>query len=49
MVKYLLDSGADYQERCFGNFMSPEDQKPTRTDSLDHEWVCVNPMTNYQG
>lgn len=49
MVKYLLDSGADYQERCFGNFMSPEDQKPTRTDSVDHEWVCVNPMTNYEG
>ncbi|XP_015178094.1 PREDICTED: transient receptor potential cation channel subfamily V member 5 isoform X2 [Polistes dominula] len=49
MVKYLLDSGADVHERCFGNFMSPEDQKASRYDSLDHEWVCVAPETNYSG
>lgn len=30
MVKYLLDAGADVNERCFGAFMSPEDQKPSR-------------------
>ncbi|XP_011866570.1 PREDICTED: transient receptor potential cation channel subfamily V member 5 [Vollenhovia emeryi] len=53
MVKFLLDSGADdpriIHERCFGNFMSPEDQKASRLDSLDHEWVCVTPETNYNG
>ncbi|XP_032513421.2 transient receptor potential cation channel subfamily V member 5 [Danaus plexippus] len=49
MVKFLLDSGADYHERCFGNFMCPEDQKASRTDSFDHEWVNVQPDTNYDG
>ncbi|PBC29938.1 Transient receptor potential cation channel subfamily V member [Apis cerana cerana] len=49
MVKFLLDSGADVHERCIGNFMCPEDQKASRTDSLDHEWVCVTPETNYNG
>lgn len=49
MVKFLLDSGADVHERCFGNFMCPEDQKASRTDSVDHEWVCVTPETNYSG
>ncbi|XP_041974280.1 transient receptor potential cation channel subfamily V member 5 [Aricia agestis] len=49
MVKFLLDSGADYHERCFGNFMCPEDQKASRSDSLEHEWVNVQPDTNYDG
>ncbi|XP_003706172.2 transient receptor potential cation channel subfamily V member nanchung isoform X2 [Megachile rotundata] len=49
MVKFLLDSGADVHERCVGNFMCPEDQKASRTDSVDHEWVCVAPETNYSG
>lgn len=49
MVKFLLDSGVNFQERCFGNFMCPEDQKSSRTDSLDHEWVNVSPITNYEG
>nr|XP_031845256.1 transient receptor potential cation channel subfamily V member 5 [Nomia melanderi] len=49
LVKLLLDSGADVHERCFGNFMSPEDQKTSRSDSLEHEWVCVTPETNYSG
>lgn len=49
MVKFLLDSGVNFQERCFGNFMCPEDQKSSRTDSLDHEWVNVTPFTNYEG
>lgn len=49
MVKFLLDSGADVHERCIGNFMCPEDQKASRADSLDHEWVCVTPETNYNG
>ncbi|XP_049958127.1 transient receptor potential cation channel subfamily V member 5 [Schistocerca serialis cubense] len=49
MVKFLLDSGANVHERCFGTFMSPEDQKAQRSDSLDHEWVNVNSDTNYEG
>ncbi|XP_050673208.1 transient receptor potential cation channel subfamily V member 5 isoform X2 [Leptidea sinapis] len=49
MVKFLLDAGANYHERCFGNFMCPEDQKASRSDSLDHEWVNVQPDTNYNG
>ncbi|XP_034187627.1 transient receptor potential cation channel subfamily V member nanchung [Osmia lignaria lignaria] len=49
LVKFLLDSGADVHERCIGNFMSPEDQKASRSDSLDHEWVCVAPETDYSG
>lgn len=49
MVKYLLDAGANVNERCCGTFMSPEDQKASRTDNIEHEWVDVNPITNYDG
>ncbi|XP_017893600.1 transient receptor potential cation channel subfamily V member 5 isoform X2 [Ceratina calcarata] len=49
LVKFLLDSGSDVHERCFGNFMCPEDQKASRSDSLDHEWVSVTAETNYSG
>ncbi|KAL0276082.1 UNVERIFIED_CONTAM: hypothetical protein PYX00_003742 [Menopon gallinae] len=49
MVKFILDSGGNFHERCFGNFMCPEDQKATRYDSLDHEYVNVSPETNYEG
>nr|AOR81474.1 nanchung [Nilaparvata lugens] len=49
MVKFLLNSGADFHERCFGNFMCPEDQKASRSDSFDHEWVNLWPVTNYEG
>ncbi|XP_069188418.1 transient receptor potential cation channel subfamily V member 5 [Procambarus clarkii] len=49
MVKFLLDNGANYHERCLGNFMCPEDQKTSRCDSLDHEWVDLCLPTNYEG
>lgn len=49
MVKFLLDKGADYHERCCGNFFTPDDQKDSRTDSMDHEWVDVCQKTNYEG
>lgn len=49
MVKFLLQAGVKLQERCFGNFMCPEDQKSSRSDCVDHEWVNVNPETNYEG
>ncbi|XP_076372372.1 transient receptor potential cation channel subfamily V member 5-like isoform X2 [Tachypleus tridentatus] len=49
MVKYLVDHGANYHERCIGNFFCPEDQKASRMDSLDHEAVDVTAKTNYEG
>ena len=42
MVKYLLEQGVDIHERAYGNFFCPEDQKPSRNDSLEHEgWYSV--------
>ena len=49
MTKYLLDHGAAYNQRCFGNFMSPEDQKPSRTDTMDSDIVAINNATDYEG
>ena len=49
MVKFLLDHGINFHERCNGNFMTPEDQKWSRTDSLDEEWVSLCLPTNYEG
>ncbi|XP_019646231.1 PREDICTED: transient receptor potential cation channel subfamily V member 5-like [Branchiostoma belcheri] len=49
MVKYFVDHGASVTERCCGNFFCPEDQKGTREDSLEHEWVKVSMETNYEG
>ncbi|CAG9853902.1 unnamed protein product [Phyllotreta striolata] len=49
MVRFLLDANVNIAERCFGNFMCPEDQKFSRNDSLDHEWVNVCQETNYEG
>jgi transient receptor potential cation channel subfamily V member 5 len=49
MVKFLLDAGADYHERCCGGFMCPEDQKASRNDSTEQETVVVAPFTNYEG
>ena len=49
MVKFLLDSGVNIQERCCGNFMCPEDRKSSRSDSRDHQWANVCAETNYDG
>ncbi|XP_035674128.1 transient receptor potential cation channel subfamily V member 5-like [Branchiostoma floridae] len=49
MVKYFVNHGAIVTERCCGNFFCPEDQKGTREDCLDHEWVKVSLETNYEG
>lgn len=49
MVKFLLDSGVNVQERCVGNFMCPEDQKASRSDCLDYEACNLCPVTNYEG
>ena len=49
MVKYLLNQGIAIEERCYGNFFCPDDQKRSRGDSLDFEIVTVQTQTNYQG
>ena len=49
MVKFLLDKGADVNARVCGNFFTPDDQRASRSDSLDHEWVNVCKETNYEG
>ena len=49
MVKFLLDNGADVNVRACGNFFCPDDQKDSRNDNLDHEWVDVCQQTNYEG
>jgi ankyrin repeat protein len=49
MVGFLLQRGADIHQRCYGAFFCPEDQKASRTDSLEHEWVDLRLKTNYTG
>lgn len=49
MVKFLLDNGADVHERACGNFFCPDDQKSSRMDTYDHEWIDVTEKTNYEG
>lgn len=49
MVKYLVEQGANLEERCTGSFMGPEDQKGDRSDNLLHEEVDRPINTNYEG
>ena len=49
MVKFLLDKGADVNQRCCGNFFTADDQKASRSDSWNHEWVDLSLKTKYQG
>lgn len=49
MVKYLLDAGANVNQICCGNFMCPEDQKPSRYEIPDKEYVGITTITNYEG
>ena len=49
MVKYLLEEGCSYHERAYGNFFCADDQKISRSDSLDHEEVDICLQTNYHG
>ncbi|GMT35397.1 hypothetical protein PFISCL1PPCAC_26694 [Pristionchus fissidentatus] len=46
---FLLKNNADVHQRCYGAFFCAEDQKSSRTDSLEHEWVDLNPNTRYTG
>ncbi|PIC26969.1 hypothetical protein B9Z55_019374 [Caenorhabditis nigoni] len=45
----LLRLGADLNQRCYGAFFCAEDQKASRTDSLEHEFVELTKNTNYTG
>ncbi|XP_070540761.1 transient receptor potential cation channel subfamily V member 5-like isoform X2 [Ptychodera flava] len=49
MVKFLLEHGAAINERCCGNFFTPEDQKSSRTSCPKSEWIVVSRETNYEG
>lgn len=49
MVAYLLNKGADVNQRCYGALFYPDDQVGTRTDSLEHEYVDINQVTDYSG
>ncbi|GMR62023.1 hypothetical protein PMAYCL1PPCAC_32218, partial [Pristionchus mayeri] len=49
MMYFLLKNNADVHQRCYGAFFCAEDQKSSRTDSLEHEWVDLNPNTRYTG
>ncbi|VBB33935.1 unnamed protein product [Acanthocheilonema viteae] len=49
MVLFLLRHGADINQRCYGAFFCPDDQKSSRTDSLEHEYVDLSLKTAYNG
>ncbi|VDK48157.1 unnamed protein product [Anisakis simplex] len=49
MVYFLLQNGADVHARSVGALFCPDDQKSTRTDSLEHEWVEMDLETDYNG
>ncbi|KAI6226461.1 Transient receptor potential cation channel subfamily V member 6 [Aphelenchoides fujianensis] len=49
MVNYLLQNGADINQRCYGAHFCPDDQRGSRTDSLEHEYVELSENTNYYG
>jgi ankyrin repeat protein len=49
MVSYLLQNGADINQRCYGAHFCPDDQVSSRTDSLEHEYVDLSLNTNYGG
>ena len=49
MVRFLLGHAVNVQERAFGNFFTPLDQKDSRVDTLEGERVLVQAETNYIG
>ncbi|CAI5451548.1 unnamed protein product [Caenorhabditis angaria] len=48
-VSLLLRIGVDLNQRCYGAFFCAEDQKSSRSDSLEHEYVDLTKNTNYTG
>lgn len=49
MVRFLLNHEVNLHQRCCGNFFTADDQKSSRSDSPDHEWVDLCLKTNYGG
>ncbi|VDN07291.1 unnamed protein product [Thelazia callipaeda] len=49
MVNFLLQQGANINQRCYGASFCPEDQISSRTDSLEHEYVELSLKTSYAG
>ncbi|OZC12227.1 hypothetical protein X798_00748 [Onchocerca flexuosa] len=49
MVSFLLREGANINQRCYGASFCPDDQKSSRTDSLEHEYVELSLKTSYSG
>uniref|UniRef100_A0A915PIL6 ANK_REP_REGION domain-containing protein n=1 Tax=Setaria digitata TaxID=48799 RepID=A0A915PIL6_9BILA len=49
MVSFLLRHGANINQRCYGASFCPDDQKSSRTDSLEHEYVELSLKTCYTG
>ncbi|ULT96631.1 hypothetical protein L5515_011986 [Caenorhabditis briggsae] len=49
LVFKFLKLGADVNSRCYGAFFCADDQKASRTDSLEHEYVELSLKTNYTG
>ncbi|TKR77218.1 hypothetical protein L596_018231 [Steinernema carpocapsae] len=49
MVYFMCKNNADVHQRCYGSFFCAEDQKSSRTDSLEHEWVDLVHSTRYTG
>uniref|UniRef100_A0AC35U2F9 ANK_REP_REGION domain-containing protein n=1 Tax=Rhabditophanes sp. KR3021 TaxID=114890 RepID=A0AC35U2F9_9BILA len=49
MVRFFIRQGADIHQRCYGEFFTPDDQKYSRQDSVEHEWVELTTETNYEG
>lgn len=49
IVWFLLRSGASVDTRCSGNFFTSDDQKSTRTDSVDSEHALLSKHTYYTG
>ncbi|KAL3984588.1 Ankyrin repeats (3 copies) family protein [Acanthocheilonema viteae] len=49
MVSFLLQQGANVNQRCYGASFCPDDQKSSRTDSLEHEYVELSLKTCYSG
>ncbi|KAF8371070.1 hypothetical protein PRIPAC_77499, partial [Pristionchus pacificus] len=50
LVAWLLKRGADIHQRCYGAYFCADDQKLSRSDSLEHEYVdLATDKTNYTG
>ncbi len=49
IVRFLLKANADVSQRCCGNFFTSDDQKASRVDSIDHEWVDLCKHSKYTG